>query len=239
MTGIRPDQVACAVASRLAGIPRFSSLSRQALAALTSNGEILRLACGDQILQEGEPSRSLFVVLCGRLKMARALPCGRSAFLGLLDVGDLVGVSGLGGKCDATVTAHENAVCLEVPWDDLMATLESQPRLLKSLLPILVQRVAECRHCVLETAFYRVEARLAGLFLKLLDSFDAENQPMKSEKWFLPVVLSRRDLAEMVGTSVETSIRIMSRWKKEGILETKENGFLLHDRAALEAILQN
>jgi hypothetical protein len=40
----------------------------------------------------------------------------------------------------------------------------------------------------------------------------------------------------MIGTTIETSIRIMSRWGKEHIVRTDKNGFTVVDRAALETV---
>jgi CRP/FNR family transcriptional regulator len=48
--------------------------------------------------------------------------------------------------------------------------------------------------------------------------------------------LSRLELAELTGTTVETSIRIMSRWAKEGIVRTEKDGFVVVDPAALERL---
>jgi hypothetical protein len=40
----------------------------------------------------------------------------------------------------------------------------------------------------------------------------------------------------MIGTTIETSIRIMSRWGKQDLLRTEKDGFIVVDRHALEAI---
>lgn len=53
---------------------------------------------------------------------------------------------------------------------------------------------------------------------------------------FIPMVLSRQELADLTGTTIETCIRIMSRWGKDEILRTERDGFVLLDRAALEQI---
>ena len=53
---------------------------------------------------------------------------------------------------------------------------------------------------------------------------------------FIPMVLSRQELADLTGTTIETCIRLMSRWGKEGVLETEKEGFVLIDRSALEAL---
>ena len=53
---------------------------------------------------------------------------------------------------------------------------------------------------------------------------------------FIPLALSRQELADLTGTTIETCIRLMSRWGKEGLLETERDGFLLRDRSALEML---
>jgi CRP/FNR family transcriptional regulator len=58
----------------------------------------------------------------------------------------------------------------------------------------------------------------------------------RAEGLFIPLVLSRQELADMIGTTIETSIRIMSRWGKEGVVRTEKDGFTIVDRAALEAV---
>ena len=40
----------------------------------------------------------------------------------------------------------------------------------------------------------------------------------------------------MIGTTIETSIRIMSRWGKDDIVRTDKDGFVLVNRSALEAL---
>jgi CRP/FNR family transcriptional regulator len=50
------------------------------------------------------------------------------------------------------------------------------------------------------------------------------------------MALSRQELADLTGTTIETAIRIMSRWGKDEIVRTDKDGFVLLDRAALEEI---
>ena len=76
----------------------------------------------------------------------------------------------------------------------------------------------------------RIEARLARLFLKLADQL---GRPAP-DGIFVPLPLARRELADLTGTTIETAIRIMSRWSKDGVLETRKDGFVLIDRATLE-----
>jgi CRP/FNR family transcriptional regulator len=50
--------------------------------------------------------------------------------------------------------------------------------------------------------------------------------------------LSRQELADLTGTTIETCIRIMSRWGKEGVVTTEREGFVVKDRATLERLVE-
>ena len=46
--------------------------------------------------------------------------------------------------------------------------------------------------------------------------------------------LSRQELADLTGTTIETCIRIMSRWNKDEVVRTEKDGFVVLDRGELE-----
>jgi CRP/FNR family transcriptional regulator len=85
-----------------------------------------------------------------------------------------------------------------------------------------------------EVAGARVETRFAHLFLKLADRV---GRP-RDGALFIPMVLSRQELADLTGTTIETCIRLMSRWAKEGVMETEKDGFVLVKRSALEDLIR-
>lgn len=220
-----------ALRERLGAFPIYAVLPQESLAWLVEAGESRLLREEEAALQQGELSPSIFIVLTGRFKMTRSLENGRSVFLALFNPGDLFGVkAGLGGvPSDSTIEALESSLCLEVSREKLLASMVKRPQLLGELLPVLTRRVAECGNCAIEGTFYRIEPRFARLFLRLVESVGQEREGAM----FIPVSLSRQDLADMAGTTIETSIRILSRWGKEGVVETLPDGFLIRERAPL------
>jgi CRP-like cAMP-binding protein len=74
------------------------------------------------------------------------------------------------------------------------------------------------------------EARAAKLFLTLTDRMGEA----RDGKTFIGLPLSRQELADLIGTTLETAIRLMSRWQKEGIVLTEKEGFVIADTAALQ-----
>jgi CRP/FNR family transcriptional regulator len=96
----------------------------------------------------------------------------------------------------------------------------------------LTQRIVELTRRIPEVAAGRVETRFANLFLKLADKMGRPH----ADGTFIPMPLSRQDLADLTSTTIETCIRVMSRWGKEGVVRTEKDGFVLVDRATLEGL---
>ena len=76
--------------------------------------------------------------------------------------------------------------------------------------------------------------RLAVDDLKLQQLADIGQK--RPDGTFIPLALSRQEIADMIGTTIETSIRIMSRWGKDDVVRTEKDGFVIADRAALETV---
>lgn len=190
----------------------------------------------DTIFSEGDPSDFLFTVLAGRVKVVKLLPSGKEVILEIFGPGDPLGtvVAYEGRPYPASAIALERTTCLLVRRGPFFGLLEKHPSMVRGLLVAFTRRIVELAQRIPEVAGGRVETRFAHLFLKLADRV---GRP-RDGGVFIPIVLSRQDLADLTGTTIETCIRVMSRWGKEGVVETDKDGFVLGDRAALEKLTQ-
>jgi CRP-like cAMP-binding protein len=212
----------------------FATLSPAARDALLGIAHRRSFPAGRVALAEGARADAFYAVLAGQLKMCRLTPSGRNLILSLFGPGDLFGVTpALSGEpCGTDWQAVEDSECLEVRRADLFALLERRPDLVPEVLRFLTRQMVECKNCLVESACSRVESRFASLFVRL-----AEKRGEASETgWLIPLRLSRQELADLTGTTLETAIRVMSRWRQEGLVTTTRRGFVLHDRAGLEAL---
>jgi CRP-like cAMP-binding protein len=215
-------------------IPIFRRLSgddRQRVAAVAA---VRAYDKGDTLFREGDVSDYLYTVLSGRVKVFKTTARGTDVILEIFGPGDPVGaVAAYESRAfPASAVALEPATCLRIPREAFFALLDAHPTLVRGLLTGLTHRLVELTNRLAELTGGHVDARLARFFLKLSTDL-GQRRP---EGIFIPLALSRQEIADMIGTTIETSIRIMSRWAKLDIVRTEKDGFVVVDRAALEAI---
>ena len=210
---------------------RLTPDDRQRLAAVA---HIRDYDKGDVLFSEGDASESMFTVVSGRVKVSKMTARGTDIILELFGPGDPVGAAAVyeSRAYPATATALEPTMCLLIPRQAFFGLLETYPTLVRGLLVGLTHRLVELTARLTELSGGRVEARLARFLLKLADDMGQK----RSEGVFIALVLSRQEIADMIGTTIETSIRIMSRWGKDNIVRTEKDGFVVVDRAALESV---
>jgi CRP/FNR family transcriptional regulator, nitrogen oxide reductase regulator len=189
---------------------------------------------GAALFSEGDGSDLLYTVLAGRVKVFKTTPRGTDVILELFGPGDPVGAVAVyeSRSYPASAVALEPTTCVVIPRQAFFSLLETYPSMVRGLLVGLTHRLVELTNRLTELSGGRVEGRLARFFLKLAQDI-GQSRP---EGTFIALTLSRQELADMIGTTIETSIRIMSRWGKDDIVRTEKEGFVVVDRAALEAV---
>jgi CRP/FNR family transcriptional regulator len=219
----------------------FRRLKPEDRRRLASVSVLRRFRRGDSLFSEGDPSDAFFTVVEGRVKVFKTTADGKDLILELFGPGDPIGAVAVYEErpYPASARAIEDTVCILVPRQHLFRLLEQHPSLVRGLLLALTRRLVELTDRLAELTGGKMEPRFARLFLKLADD---EGVPVGGEGpgvVRIPLALSRQELADLAGTTVETTIRIMSRWGKAGLVETVPDGFVLRERAALEAMARS
>ncbi len=186
---------------------------------------------GDLIFSEGEPGDVFIAIVTGRVKVFKSTPAGKEIILEIFAAGDPLGAVAVyeSAPFPASALALEPTQCLRIEQGSFFRLLEQDPSLARGLLSGLTIRLAELTRRLAELTGARVEARFARLFLKLCDQI---GKPERGGM-YVAMPLSRQELADLTGTTIETAIRIMSRWQKEDVLHTEKDGFVVIDRNAL------
>ncbi len=192
-----------------------------------------RTSAARPIFSEGEAADVFLTIIEGRVKVFKSTPTGKEIILEIFGAGDPLGAVAVyeGAPFPASAIALESTECLRIEQSDFFRLLEQHPVLVRGLLSGLTIRLAELTRRLAELTGSRVESRFARLFVKLADQIGRADRGGV----FVPMPLSRQELADLTGTTIETSIRIMSRWQKEDVLHTEKDGFVILDRKELDA----
>ena len=217
--------------------PVFRTLSpvdRETVARVTS---LRTYGKGQTIFEQGEPSDAFYTIASGRVKIFKMLPSGKDLILEVFGTGDPLGaVAAYDGRpFPASAVALEETTCLMISRPDFFRLLEEHPTLVRGLLLGLTHRLVELTNRLAELSGGTIERRFARLFLKLAAEMGREDRGGT----FVPLPLSRQELADMSGTTIETCIRIMSRWGKQNIVRTEKDGFVVLNRNALETVSES
>jgi CRP/FNR family transcriptional regulator len=187
---------------------------------------------GTTIFVEGAKAVDVSFVVLGTVKVVKATPT-RSVILRIVGAGEPIGIVAAweGRPYPGTAIALEPSTVLHVPDREFFSLTDRHPEILRQLLQLMMDRQVQLGQRVSEMTG-AVESRVAQALLDLVD-FAGKPGPSGT---LVPLQLSRQDIADLAATTVETAIRIMSRWGKEGIVLTEEHGFLVPDVSQLRAL---
>lgn len=226
--------MASSTAELLRETPVFRELSDEDRHLFARIGQTKLYPKGELIFAEGDRAEHLYTLARGKVKVFKVTPSGKELILAILGPGAPVGAVAVYQDVPfpASAIAFEDAVLIRIPARDYFDLLEKHPDLARSLLGAMTHRLMEFNHRFPELAGGSVESRFARLFLR----FAEEIGQRREGGVLVPLRLSRQELSDFTGTTIETCIRIMSRWGKDGLVETREDGFLVKDFRALETL---
>ncbi len=215
-------------------LPLFRRLSTDDRARVAAVARVVRHERGSHVFSEGDEARAFLAIVEGRVKVYKATPAGKEIILEIFGPGDPLGAVAVyeNSSFPASALALDDVTCLRLEQRDFFSLLERHPVLVRGLLSGLTLRLAELTRRLADLTGARVEARFARLFLKLAHQIGREERG----GIFVPMPLARQELADLTGTTIETAIRIMSRWQKEDVLHTEKDGFVVVDKTTLEEI---
>lgn len=210
-------------------IPVLLSLTEEDRRALEPLCELRAYEKGARIFEEGDPANHIHFLFLGRVKIVKTAG-DRDLILEILGPGEPVGAVAVYERrpFPATAVALEPCGVISLPSREFFSLLEKRPEITRRLLAGLTMRLMALNRRMADMTG-SIEQRITRLFSTLAERLGESDE----NGVFVRIALSRRDIADLVGTTVETAIRVMSRLQKEGIVETEKRGFRIRDPAAL------
>jgi len=172
---------------------------------------------GAYLFLEGDSADRLHLVTSGRVKMLKHSPEGHETILAMFDAGQIIGEVGVlaGGAYPASAQAMEPTKTLSLSRQQYVALVQQHPTLSWSLIEELGRRLQNAHESIRSLAVEKVEQRIARILLRLA----AATGEKQENTVLITISLTRQEIADMAGTTVETAIRVMSKLRRLGLVD--------------------
>ena len=217
-------------------IPLLAALSDADRERLRPHASLRPVAPRQRVWREPAPAAEFLFLVRGRIKLTRSSESGRDVILDTCSEGELLcGSAACSGSayCCSASALHEPAEVLALPRRAVLELLERSPAAARAFLQEAARREMALTRRIEELSSGHVERRIAALLLRLAQQLGV---PANGDGTWIPLALSRQDLADLCGTTVETAIRTMTRLAQNRLVRTVGKGFMIADVGRLEDV---
>ena len=188
----------------------FSGLNQDELRELAKLAVERTLASGEFAFWEGDAPGWLYLVATGRIKVLKHSSLGKEFIVAFFGPGEMFGeVAVFEAKpYPASAQAAAETTVLGIRKDDFVSFLAQRPQVALRIINVLGGRLRDSQSRLQDLAGERVEQRIYRMLLML------------SAKLGATLPFTRQEIADMSGTTIETTIRVMSRLKTGGIIRS-------------------
>lgn len=215
----------------------LDKLTSDEITQLVIDSQVSYAAKGEVIWLKGQPVGFFGIVGSGFIKMVSAGPAHQEITTEIMGAGQVFGLLGTvrGTGCPQTAKAVTNTHYLRVRNSEFLPIFQSNTLLKDQVYNRTFQRLHQSFDLIAHLSVGTVEQRVAAVLLVLSRSFGQTS----GDGILLDVPLTRQDISELAGTTVESTIRVMSKWQKSGLIETNSKHILLLDLDVLLNTVRN
>lgn len=194
---------------------------------LSGEASVVELDKGQVLFEQGDDGDALYAVTRGVLEFSILSRSGRKLSLDMVGPGSVFGEIALfdPGPRTATVTAIEPARVLRVRSADVIGQIGVHPELAVDMIRLAGQRMRWMGSQYHEQVFLPLSTRLARKLLHLAPLGGSTPASIQ---------LSQAELAEYVGATREAVSKILSTWKRQGVIDSNRGGLVIRDLDAME-----
>ena len=209
-------------------IAPFGSLD--AMVALEQVGSRRSFARDEEIYGEGERGDCWYKVIAGTVRITKLLADGRRHIAEFCFSGDSFGLDNTIERLYSAEAVGE-VVVMRFPRAATNRLLDENSQLARSLCDLMLRDLAHAQTRMLLLGRMTASERVASFLLEVFERRDASRA--------VELPMSRTDVADYLGLTIETVCRVLSAFKRDGVIAIPNaHRIELRDRAALEAIVE-
>ncbi|MBM7855408.1 CRP/FNR family transcriptional regulator [Desulfohalotomaculum tongense] len=178
-----------------------------------------RVKSGQLIYSEGEKCAGLYIIMHGRVKLYYESIDGKEQIVDIIGPGAVFGDVSLtaNSRYDVSAEAYEDGVYCSIPLDYYQQLVQSKPQVAIRLLTVLESQLTKSRKMIRDLSLKRARQRMASIIVRLANE-EGRDAPGGMEIK-LPVTV--QTLAYMSGLTQETASRVLSEFRKTGVIALK------------------
>jgi CRP-like cAMP-binding protein len=216
-------------------IPFFAALSNaeaRKIAGLLVEKKVKR---GEYLFWEGDPADWLYVIREGKIKLVKSTSNGKEMVLEMVPPGQVCGTAVIYSPTQlSSAIAETPAAALGLGRTELQRLIYGTPAVARSIIEYLGSRLKAAHDTITSLVTSKVETRIAAVLVKLAEH---HGSPVP-EGVRINIPLTRKDIADAVGATVETTIRTLSRFQKQKLLTTQSKHILIFDLPSLKKLAE-
>jgi CRP/FNR family transcriptional regulator, nitrogen oxide reductase regulator len=193
---------------------------------------------GEFLFHQGDDAHIFYLIQSGRLRLVQHTADGKDVTMATFGPGDIVGlvVALTGDPYPGSAEALEDMETLALSGDVMWQLMNEYAPLAVRALRIVAARLHEAHDRIRELSAERVQQRIARSLLRLARQAGVKEA---GDVIRLDLRLSRQDLAQMNGTTLETVSRTLTAWEHEGLIEAGREQIAILKPHALVAIAED
>lgn len=171
----------------------------------------------------------------GKVKLATLGENGKEHIVKLVQEGDITGENAIfsNTKHHHSAIAIEDTLACFIPKEAFILSLQNSQMMTMDVLQSLALKLENSQEKQVDLAQKTVKERLANTLLSFRDAYG------ESKEGFLNIKFSREEIADFIGTSTETVIRLLSEWNNNNIINISKKNIHLNEIHALNALAGN
>ncbi len=213
-----------AAARWLRQIDPFTKLPEEGIRILARHCICRKFPAGEYVAFEGDLDTNGFLVLSGRIAMVKTSASGRDLIVELLAPGDIYGLTAALGRSSYSLSIRVQipSEVLSVKRETIVLLLDRYPELYRHIIDVLAARLQNSHNLSRALAHDRVEVRIVSALVALVPRL-GERVEMAN---IAEVPITRQELADLTGTTVETAIRVTKSMERDGLLDLSTTGII-------------
>ncbi len=210
----------------------FNCLNDEEVNEVTDKKSHMTFKKGQMVFHEGNKPQGLYCIHDGKVKVHKVGEEGREQIVRFAKQGDALGYRALlsDEPYNASATTLEDSLICFIPRSEFMEILQKNQNLSIRTIQKLTGDLKFAETRMINMNQKHVRERVADALLMLRDCYGLEEDGQT-----ISAHLTRREIGNIAGTTIETAIRMISELKKEGIIENRGKKIRIRDLRALTA----